>query len=121
MPLWDIEELLDLHKTEFAKLAQARVLELCTLWGPVPRSVLTYASDPDFQAEQEALITAYRHSSLMSLLEEWQMTPTLTGMSPEQSFTCTLMKPTALLALGLHQISLQTSLSIIKEAKNSRK
>ena len=58
MPLWDIEELLDLHKSEFAELAQVRVLELCKSWGPVPRSVLTVACGRGFQEEQEALITA---------------------------------------------------------------
>ena len=70
MPLWDIEELLDLQKCEFAELDQNHVLELCRFWGPVPRSVLTHAGDMRYQAYQKTLMAALTQQSLYELIQK---------------------------------------------------
>ena len=95
MPLWDMQELLDLHKSEFTQLARARVLELCTLWGPVPRSVLTHASNMIFQEQQEALITALPEQSFNEFIKRMGDTTypyglisgTVIHMHPNESYT----------------------------------
>lgn len=77
--------------------------------GPSREVHSLYARIFTYATEVRNRLLLYQNRAFVILLKEWQMTPIPTDWSPEQSFTCTLLKPTVLLALGLHQILLQTS------------